>query len=189
MSKVIDARGLSCPQRVVLTKKILEEADEVTVIVDNSISRHNERHMEENHGCEVNIEEMGDGIYLHLTKEATADIAPTATPAVGPTVLVMASDQMGRGEKELGSILIRALLHTLCEVSPLPDKMIFSNIGMNLTIEGSEVPEDLRTLKEKGVEILSVAPVGGISISRKKWPWERSPTCTPSRRLCFRLAV
>ena len=34
-AKVVDARNLPCPQPVVLTKKALEEADEVTTIVDN----------------------------------------------------------------------------------------------------------------------------------------------------------
>ena len=129
MSKEADARGISCPQPVVLTEKGLEEVDEVTVVVDNPISRDNVRPMGESQGCELNIEEKEDGIYLHLKKRTTADVVPSATPAAGPTVLVMASDQMVRGEKELGSILMRALLHTLTEVLPLPDKTIFFNTG------------------------------------------------------------
>ena len=62
---------------------------------------------------------MGYRIDLHLIKEATADADHVVTPAVSPIVLVMASDQMGRGEKELESILIWAFLGTLSEVSPL----------------------------------------------------------------------
>lgn len=61
---------------------------------------------------------------------------------------------MGRGEEELGRILIRAFLHTLTEVSDRPDKMIFFNAGVKLTVGGSEVLEDLHALKNKGVEIL-----------------------------------
>jgi len=115
----MDACWLSCLQPVVITKKTIEGASEVTVIVDNSISGDNVCRMEKKHGREGNIEEKEDRIYLHLTKEATAEFTHTATPAVGPTVLVMANDQMGQGEKELGSILIRALLDTLSEISPL----------------------------------------------------------------------
>lgn len=61
---------------------------------------------------------------------------------------------MGRGEKELGGILIRALLHTLTEVSTLPDKIIIFNNGVKLTTEGSEVIEDLRTLQKGGAETM-----------------------------------
>ena len=89
-----------------ITKKTIEGASAVTVIGDNSISGNNVCCTEKNHGREVNIEEKEDRIYLHLTNEATDEFALTATPAVGPTMLVMANDQMGRGKRELGSILI-----------------------------------------------------------------------------------
>ena len=45
MSKVMDARGLSSPQPVILTKKALEGADEVMVVVNYPISRDNGRRM------------------------------------------------------------------------------------------------------------------------------------------------
>ena len=41
MTKIIDARNLSCPQPVVLTKNALEEVDEVITIVDNEAARDN----------------------------------------------------------------------------------------------------------------------------------------------------
>jgi selenium metabolism protein YedF len=163
----MDARWLSCPQPVVITEKIIDGAGEVTIIVNNSISGNNARCMEENHGREVNIEEKEDRIYFHLTKDATAEFAHAATPAVGLPVLVMASDQMGRGEKQLGSVLIRGLLDTLGEVSPLPDKMMFFTTGVNLTREGSEVSEYVRTLKEKGVKTL-VCGTGDVFRSQGK---------------------
>ena len=41
MSTVVDARGEACPRPVVLTKKALEQADEVTTIVDNDTAKEN----------------------------------------------------------------------------------------------------------------------------------------------------
>ena len=35
MSKIVDARGLACPQPVILTRNALQESDAVTTIVDN----------------------------------------------------------------------------------------------------------------------------------------------------------
>jgi len=154
MDKVIDASGLACPQPVVLTKKALEEAEEVTIVVDNPVSRDNVRRMAESQGCEVEVEERGDGIYLHLRKIASCEAVSSTAPASGPTVVVISSDQMGRGNQELGRILMRAFLHTLNEVSPRPEKLTFFTTGVKLTVEGSEVLEDLRRLAEGGTEIL-----------------------------------
>ena len=62
---------------------------------------------------------------------------------------------MGRGADELGRILMRAWMHTLTEVSPSPDVLIFINAGVRLVVEGSPVLEDLQTLAGRGVRILA----------------------------------
>ncbi len=67
---IIDARGLSCPQPVVLTKKALEKANDLTVIVDNSTAEQNVSRLAEGHGMEVSVDKKGDGIYLRLTRPA-----------------------------------------------------------------------------------------------------------------------
>ncbi len=36
MSELINAKGLTCPQPVILTKKALEAHSEITVLVDNT---------------------------------------------------------------------------------------------------------------------------------------------------------
>ena len=61
---------------------------------------------------------------------------------------------MGRGDAELGDILIRGFFHTLGEVEPLPDTIIFFNSGVKLVVEGSSALDDLKSLAEKGIEIL-----------------------------------
>jgi selenium metabolism protein YedF len=71
------------------------------------------------------------------------------------TVVLFASDVLGRGEAELGNVLIRGFLHTLNEVEPLPATLIFINSGVRLVAEDSEVMEDLRALCDKGVEVLA----------------------------------
>ena len=46
-------------------------------------------------------------------------------------------------------------MKTLLDLRPIPAKLIFINSGVRLTTEGSEVLESLKTISEKGVEILS----------------------------------
>ena len=153
MAKVVDARGLSCPQPVILTRKALEEAEEVTVIVDNPVAKENVKRMGESQGCEVRVEECGDGIYLHFKRRRSE---PLEVPEVARDlrVVVLCSEGMGRGEDELGKLLMRAFLHTLSEIRPGPRRIVLFNTGVKLAVEGSEVLGDLRALEEKGVEIL-----------------------------------
>jgi selenium metabolism protein YedF len=61
---------------------------------------------------------------------------------------------MGRGDPELGDILMRGFVHTLGEVEPLPQTIIFLNSGVKLACEGSAVLDDLCTLAAEDVEIL-----------------------------------
>ncbi len=158
MAKIVDARGLPCPQPVLLTRDALRESDAVTTIVDSDTARHNVTRMAERAGYTVRAEEREEGVYLHIARGAAApEAAPAPAPTLsgGPLVLVVPSQFMGRGEhEELGQILIRGFLHTLNEVSPLPDVIIFFNSGVKLTVEGSPVLEDLRSLEAQGVQIL-----------------------------------
>jgi len=163
MTKVVDARGLACPQPVILTKKALADAGEesVTTIVDSPTSEANVSRMARKAGWQVAVETQDDSTYLHLSREGAAvlETLPVGQaevlPAVGPLVVYISADRMGRGEDELGGILIRGFLHTLNEVAPLPDMLVFVNTGVKLVVGGSPVLEDLQTLVEQGVDILA----------------------------------
>lgn len=160
MSKTVDARGLPCPQPVILTRNALNESDTVITIVDNETAQRNVSRMAERSGAEVAVEEREEGIYLNITRATGA--APeaatqpgTCAPAGGPLVLVVPGEFMGRGEPELGRILIRGFFHTLGEVAPVPDVIIFFNSGVKLIVEGSPVLEDVQALCSRGVEVLA----------------------------------
>lgn len=71
-----------------------------------------------------------------------------------PLVIVISSEQMGRGNDELGRVLMRSFIHTLLTLDPLPDTVIFYNTGVNLTVNDSEVIDDLRKLEGIGVSLL-----------------------------------
>lgn len=59
MAKKIDARGYSCPQPVLLTKKALEEdTSGAEVLVDNNTACMNVKRYMEHAGYNVKIEEL-----------------------------------------------------------------------------------------------------------------------------------
>jgi selenium metabolism protein YedF len=171
MSKVVDARGLPCPQPVILARKALQEEDEVVVIVDNDTSRHNVTRMAEKSGCEVKTETRADGTYLHIRKSGQAQAheeAAAGASADGPLVLAVSQDRMGHGDPELGAVLIRGFFHTLNEIHPLPQTIIFFNTGVHLVVENSPVLEDLRALQQQGVQILACGTcVGHFGLKEK----------------------
>ena len=69
MTKVVDARGLSCPQPVILTRKAIEAGEfPIEVLMETVTSRENVRRAAEKVGCQVRVEELGDEFKLTLTK-------------------------------------------------------------------------------------------------------------------------
>ncbi|HNZ01796.1 MAG TPA: sulfurtransferase TusA family protein [Anaerolineaceae bacterium] len=69
MNKLVDARGLSCPQPVMLAQKAIEEGVfPIEVLVDTVTSRENVRRMAEFRKCKVEITQDGDEFRLVLSK-------------------------------------------------------------------------------------------------------------------------
>ena len=65
----VDARGLSCPQPVIETKKVLDrKIEQVTVLVDNQAAYENVTRHAKAAKYEVAPEKDGDGWSLVLTK-------------------------------------------------------------------------------------------------------------------------
>lgn len=65
----VDARGLSCPEPVIRTKRAIEEnAKEITVMVDNNVAKENVTRALESQGYRVNIKETDEDIFVHGKK-------------------------------------------------------------------------------------------------------------------------
>ena len=177
----VNAMGDGCPIPVVKTKKALGELtgpDQIEVLVDNETAMRNVMKMAKNSGAEAEQEQLGEREYRVLITVGEAGVqknpAPSregegttaaagtkdaqdvqACPTCLGTVVSVGSDRMGDGSDELGRILMKSFLFAVTQLDQLPDKMLFYNGGAKLTIEGSECLEDLKTLAEQGVEILT----------------------------------
>jgi selenium metabolism protein YedF len=151
---VIDCKGLACPEPVVTTKKALDQLKEgkLIVIVNNSVSCNNVERFALSQGCSVEVEKRGEEFYIHIEKTRKAERVRGDKRQV---VVYINSQFLGVGEDTLGALLMRAFLKTLLDQEVQPYRIIFINSGVRLTSEGSEVLETLKTLSEKGAEILS----------------------------------
>jgi selenium metabolism protein YedF len=169
MKTIVDARGLACPQPVLLAKKAIAENEEVTVIVDNEIAVENIRRMASKAACSFSVTEREGGIReIALARMGAEGQAPAdaisaepelscgITPAgkAGPLVVVLSDNHMGRGDDVLGDVLIRAFIHTLTQLKPLPATIVCYNAGVKLAVKDSAVLDDLQQLAKDGVDII-----------------------------------
>jgi TusA-related sulfurtransferase len=69
MAQLVDARGLSCPQPVLLAKKAIAAGQfPIEVLVDTVTSRENVRRMAEASGYTVQVEQIGEEFKLTIRK-------------------------------------------------------------------------------------------------------------------------
>jgi TusA-related sulfurtransferase len=69
MARTVDARGLSCPQPVILARNAIKTGEfPIEVLVETVTSRENVRRAAEKLGCTVQVKEMREEFKLTLTK-------------------------------------------------------------------------------------------------------------------------
>lgn len=67
--KTIDARGLSCPEPVILTKNALASKESsYEVLVDNTTAKENVTRFASHQGYQVDCKEIGEDYRLTLTR-------------------------------------------------------------------------------------------------------------------------
>jgi selenium metabolism protein YedF len=155
MERIVDARGLVCPQPLIQTKRVLETLKtdrEVVTIVDNEVARDNVLKLARSLECETTVREQGSEYYIHIRKESLP--ATQLTVNSGQTLLISAAN-LGRGSDELGSVLMRSFFYSLSEAEVLPRRVIFINSGVQLCCQDSPVLGSLLALEQKGVELLA----------------------------------
>lgn len=158
--EIIDARGLACPAPVLQTKALLEEKkpNAVRVVLDNAASQQNVQRFFESQGFEA-VLEQDDTDYIVIgtsdpsSSEETKSSSAHAESA-GKIMVMCATDRIGFGDDALGLKLMNNFLRTLKEMGDDLWRLVFVNNGVKLTIEGSEVLEDLKAYEASGIKIL-----------------------------------
>lgn len=165
--KKVNAIGDTCPIPVVKTKNAIKEmggAGTVEVLVDNEIAVQNLTKMANQKGYQVTSEKLeeqkyqvvivvGEGVSTELDTEEEIYCIPDGRAK--KTVVAIDTDRMGRGNDELGKVLIKGFIYALTQQDVLPSKILFYNGGATLTCEGSDSLEDLKSLEAQGVEIFT----------------------------------
>ncbi|MDI6874762.1 sulfurtransferase-like selenium metabolism protein YedF [Candidatus Solincola sp.] len=162
MGEVVDARGMACPAPVVKTREALQRGClRFEVLVDNPTARDNVTRFAVSQGCSVEVGEEGGVFRLAISREGGAEEAALgavcAEHSPSPEekrVVVLSADVMGRGEEELGRILMKAFLNTLAESEKRPWRLVLFNRGVLLAVEGADTVPALSEMVSRGTEVL-----------------------------------
>lgn len=167
MKNYLDARGKQCPIPVIETIKLLsglKTGEIASVSVDNEIAVQNLKKMAEQKNLEFSSEQKdADDFLVKIVSNGESE--STETDSVGfdadtvnnknKTIVVLSSEYMGTGNDELGKILIKGFLYALRNLEELPFAVIMYNGGAKLSVNDSEVLQDLIALEEAGVKIMT----------------------------------
>lgn len=164
----VNAMGDACPIPVVKTKNAIKEmngAGVVETLVDNEIAVQNLTKMANQKGYGVKSEKLGENEYKvtmtigensEVISETETEEVVCEVPTKGKNVVVVISSaQMGSGNDELGTTLMKGFIYALGQQDVLPKTILFYNGGASIPCEGSVSLEDLKSMEAQGVEILT----------------------------------
>ncbi len=155
--KKLDLREHQCPYPVVQTRKAMLDTPGtlLNVLVGDDVARDNIQRLAESMSYAVDIGETDGGFSLQLKPGNKQQATEETRPVSGTTVVFITADTMGKGDDELGRILMKNYLFTLAEMEAVPDKMLLVNAAVKLACEGSDALEALEKIACMGVDIAS----------------------------------
>ena len=150
----VNAVGFVCSVTVIMTKKALNEIaeGEVEVLVDNETAKQNLEKLAKELGYEFKSCKLEENFQVIINKKETSDKKETKEENI---VVVIDSDEMGKGDEELGKILVKGFIYSLTEMETLPKTVILYNKGVLLATVNENTIEDLKKLESMGVEVIS----------------------------------
>lgn len=160
----VNAMGKVCPIPVIMTKKVLREnttGENILIRVDNEIATQNLTKMAGQLNIKSNVTKLSDAEYTVLYDlegcETCAVLNNSSVLEQGADEYVVAinSDKMGTGDEAFGTTLLENFIYALTEQDRIPKMVVMYNSGVRLVTENEKTVKDLKTLQEKGTEILA----------------------------------
>ncbi len=176
----LDLRGLMCPEPVLRTKKILDGKPEgaVEVLVDSDINVMNLTRLANSLGLSLESRESEDGYQVVIgsasqtntevgpghshdsaqklqSKSKTKPSSSAASGAKTNTVVFIAKDTFGEGDRDFSVNLINVFLQTILQAGHRPQAILLANTGVRLMDPDSSVYKVLADFTEAGVDVFA----------------------------------
>jgi selenium metabolism protein YedF len=163
--KTVDARGQLCPAPLILVKRALNETakgDSFILKIDNQVSFANvSRYLKDNRTA-FSVVENNNVLTFTITKgdktSTERNVESYCSDDIphlrkGDFVISIASDKIGDGDPELGSLLMINFIKAIRDLDVLPSKITFYNRGVFLGTKNSSVYDELKDLEKMGVNL------------------------------------
>lgn len=159
MSKFIDAKGKACPMPVIIAKKEIDSGVKFFEIeVDNKIAIENLKRLANSQGFKTIIKEEKGSFKVRFSngcEECEEVLNKTlGKKSLGNWSIFISRETIGDGSKELGKSLMKMFIYTISEGEDLPKSILFMNGGVKVPTLNEQAVEHLKTLQDKGVELL-----------------------------------
>lgn len=173
MKKSIDLRGLSCPEPVLRTKKLLDDQtiSIIEALVDSEVNVQNLTRLARSQKRALTCKKAEDHFVVIISKhDDSDDAADSAEPAShhqinansargGGLVIFISKDSFGQGSSEsdhdFSNNLLNVFLQTLEQAGHKPKAVLMANSGVKLMDPQGPHIKVLQALKEGGSEVLA----------------------------------
>jgi len=163
--KELDLRGLVCPEPVLRTKKLLEDASigKVEALVDGEVNVNNLSRLARSLKLNFTSTAHQDGFKVVLAKESSpaehvhdqpqTQQKNSASESVG-SVIMLTKDKFGDGDPEFSTTLLNMFLQTVFTSGQRPRAILMANTGVRLMAPDSPALKVLNDFRQEGVEVL-----------------------------------
>lgn len=160
--KIVDTKGLTCPQPLIMLKEALLEiqpGDKIQVITDNDTSMKNLMSYLKDQGANPDLSTSGKVHTISTSRPDTAiaESNPAAyccSDAVSNDYVVCITGiLMGKGDPVLGKLLMETFVENLKLQEHLPTHVVLYNEGVKLAMKESSTCSALCELEELGCRI------------------------------------
>lgn len=172
----VDLRGLICPEPVLRTKKLLDDAsiEKVEAIVDGEVNVNNLNRLARSLKMQFASASKDDNFVVTIERNKSAADAASAATASGHShvdpasmkaspstqsevgnVVFLGKDKFGDGDPEFSTTLLNMFLQTMFESGQRPRALLMANTGVRLMSPDSPALKVLNDFKEAGCDVLA----------------------------------
>lgn len=177
--KMIDLRGLTCPEPVLRTKKLLDDQSiqEINALVSDTINVQNLERLARSHKLSFEWQAEGDFFRVILSRtgadkarkgsdsrKENVHLHESASPNLTAvqqnigqtgTVIFISKDRLGEGDPDFSANLLNIFLQTILQSGHRPKAILLANSGVKLLAQNSPFEQVLKNFKDEGTEVLA----------------------------------
>ncbi len=147
---------MPCPEPLIAVQKSFQKMPAgvtIKIIVDNQIAAANIERFLKTVGTSYTFLDQSSDLLSIITVVKKREERKETSVESKPIAYYINSDKMGRGDPDLGEMLMRAFLKNILHVVPKPKQIIFVNGGVKLLQEHQELEQLVIQLRKEGISI------------------------------------